>query len=389
MPMQPISRVAIVASLLLSAACSASQNGFAPQSSGSQSIAPAAVRFRPNNGASALPGAQLPCGFPLQAETASCPLAININVPPLSNPTAPSSLIAGYHPSQIRSAYGLFSSKKSTVAIVDAYDDPFAESDLAVYRATFGLGACTAANGCLRVVNEEGAPSSYPQTNAAWDQEIALDLDMVSAVCPSCSILLVEANSPSIADLATGVDTAVAMGAKEVSNSYYTPEWSGESAYDKHYHHPGVAITVSSGDQPSAYYPATSRYVTAVGGTSFSGTSGDEIGWKYSGSGCSAYEPLPEYQSHVAPCHTRGVVDVSVVADPQTGVAMYSTLAGGWVVAGGTSVGAPIVAAAYALSGNPQGPGYSYAHPGGFHHLSSRAYALATGLGSPDGLSGL
>jgi subtilase family serine protease len=387
--MQPVSRVAIMASLLLTAACSASQGGFAPQSSGPQGVALNATRVRPNNGASALPGAQLPCGFPLQAETTSCPLAININIPPVASPTTPSSLIQGYHPNQIRSAYGLVSSKKSTVAIVDAYDDPFAESDLAVYRTAFGLGSCSAANGCLRVVNEEGVAGSYPQTNAAWDQEIALDLDMVSAVCPNCSIILVEANSASIPDLATSVDTAVAMGAKEVSNSYYTPEWSGELAYDKHYHHPGVAITVSSGDQPAAYYPATSRYVTAVGGTSLPSASGGETPWKYAGSGCSAYEALPEFQKHVAPCHTRGVVDVSAVADPQTGVAMFSTLAGGWVVAGGTSVGAPVLAAAYALSGNPQGPDYSYAHPSGFHRLSSRGYALATGLGSPDGLGGL
>jgi subtilase family serine protease len=389
MPMQPIFRVAIMASLLLVAACSSSSSGAPTQNGDVQSVVPMAGRLRPENGASALPGAQLPCGFPLLSGTASCPLAININIPVISNPNAPLSLISGYHPNQIRSAYGFVSSQKALVAIVDAYDDPFAESDLAVYRLTFGLPPCTISNGCFRKVNEGGTSGSYPSANVAWAQEVALDLDMVSAVCPNCPILLVEANSASIADLGTAVDTAAAMGAKAISNSYYAPEWSSELSEDKHYHHPHVAITVASGDQPAAYYPATSRYVTAVGGTSLPEGSGQETAWKYGGSGCSAYEKLPEFQNRIVPCHTRAVVDLSVVADPQTGVSMFSTLAGGWVVAGGTSVGAPVIAAAYALSGRFEGPDYSYDHRSGFHDIPPSGYDLPTGLGTPNGLNGL
>lgn len=339
-------------------------------------------------GATGLPGAVLACALPSNPGEAACPIAVNINVPPVSDLTTPSSLLPGLHPSDLQNAYALPAAGGGTVAIVDAYDDPSAENDLAVYRTAFGLPACTSSNGCFRKVDQQGAAGSYPQANSAWGEEISLDLDMVSAACPQCSILLVEANSDFVDDLGSGVDTAASMGATSISNSYYAQEWSGENTEDVHYRHPGIAITASSGDQAAPFYPAASQYVTAVGGTSLSSSAGswNEAAWQYGGQGCSAYITRPPWQK--SGCKTRATVDVATVADPQTGVSMYDSLAGGWLVAGGTSIGAPLVAAAYALSGNPQGPAYSYSHRSAFTDIAPAGYDLATGLGSPKGVGG-
>lgn len=343
----------------------------------------------PGNGASALPGSHQPCGIANLQAIATCPIAISDLFAPLKDPLAPLSLIPGLHPADLRAIYHLPSNGSGgTVAVVDAFDDPLAEVDLAVYRLTFGLPPCLSLTGCFRKINERGF-TLFPKFNAAWSQEIALDLDMVSAVCPKCKILLVEADSPSIADLASAVDAAAAAGATAISNSYYAPEWTGEAALDVHYNHPGIAITAASGDQALPYYPAASPYVTAVGGTTVTSVSGwQQQPWAYGGQGCSAYEPLPAFQANTG-CQTRSTVDVAVVADPQSGVASFSTLAGGWVVAGGTSIGAPVVAAAYALSGRPNGPGFSYAHAGNFQPIGSPGYQPATGLGAPNGVGGL
>ncbi|HEY0382438.1 MAG TPA: hypothetical protein VGC72_09585 [Candidatus Elarobacter sp.] len=346
----------------------------------------------PGEDANGLPGAQFACAGVPPAGTATCTLAINRNVPPVPDPGLAPALIRGLHPADLQAAYALPSqSAGGVVAIVDAYDDPAAESDLAVYRAAFGLPPCTTQNGCFRKADQRGG-RAYPVPNAGWAQEIALDLDMVSAACPRCSILLIETNSALMDDLGAGVDTAVALGAKIVSNSYYAPEWSAQGGEDVHYRHAGVAITASSGDRGYPSYPATSPYVTAVGGTSLTRAGGgwNESAWKYAGHGCSAYVKRPAWQS--VPCKTRSGVDVAAVADPQTGVSMFDAQAGGWLVAGGTSVGAPLIAGAYALSGKPAGPWYSYSYAlrGSFHPLTtSGRYTYATGLGSPNGVGGL
>jgi subtilase family serine protease len=335
-----------------------------------------------------MPGANLACNLTFQVDKANCTVAININIPPIGNATTPGNLLPGLHPQDLRNRYSLPSQNAGgTVAIVDAYDDPNAETDLAVYRTAFALPACTSSNGCFRKVNQSGQAMSYPTADLGWSTEIALDMDMVSAVCPKCKILLVEANSNSLDDLGAAVDTAVSMGAKEISNSYYAPEWSGETAEDVHYNHPGVAITVSAGDQVSPFYPAASPYVTSVGGTTIS--NGTESAWSYGARGCSAYEARPKWQNGDTGCKNRSIVDVAAIADPQTGVSMYDSTAGGWLVAGGTSVGAPIVAAAYALSGNPQGPAFSYDRASAFNDILPSGYDLATGLGSPNGVGGL
>lgn len=341
------------------------------------------------SGGMALPGATLGCAIPTTTTgSASCTVAININIAALSNPTAPQSLIPGLHPADLTNAYALPSGNPGgTVAIVDAFDDPAAESDLAVYRSAYGLPPCSSSNGCFTKLNQSGATGSYPLADPGWAEEIALDLDMVSAICPKCSITLVEANSASIDDLGAAVDTAARRAPIAISNSYYANEWSGESAEDAHYLHPGIAVTASSGDQANPYYPAASPNVTAVGGTTL-GSSG-ETAWTYSGRGCSAFERAPAWQHDTGCNNARSTVDVTAVGDPQTGVSIYDSAAGGWLVAGGTSVGAPLVAAAYALSANPQGPAFSYAAKSGFTDIPPLGYDQATGLGSPKGIAGL
>src|SRR5262249_41944799 len=189
---------------------------------------------------------------------------------------------SGFTPTDLKAAYNLPSGGAPgtgpTVAIVDAYDDPNAESDLASYRSQFGLPACTTANGCFKKVGQTGSTTSLPTNDPDWSGEISLDLDMVSAVFPTCHILLVEANPPSRANLYTAVDYAAAH-AKYVSNSWGGDEYNGQTSDDVHFNHPGVVITVSSGDEGNgAEYPATSRYVVAVGGTSLR-TSTSSRGW--------------------------------------------------------------------------------------------------------------
>ncbi|HZZ64811.1 MAG TPA: hypothetical protein VFE17_04880 [Candidatus Baltobacteraceae bacterium] len=379
-------------------ACGSMQGGTLPVGGRTSQGTPQALpggtpQALPGGTPQALPGASLGCDLTFEADQANCTIAININIPPVSDASTPANLLSGLHPADLQNRYRLPVGRSGgTVAIVDAYDSPVAEKDLAVYRAAFGLPACSSSNGCFRKVNQLGQTTSYPGANSGWDQEIALDLDMVSAACPNCKIVLVEAKSSSFDDLGAAVDKAASLGAVAISNSYYGPEWSGETAYDKHYHHSGIAITVSSGDQQSSFYPAASPYVTTIGGTSLNGASGTwkETAWQNGGEGCSLYEAKPSFQSSTnTGCKTRAAADIAAVADPQTGVTMYDSTAGGWLVAGGTSVGAPIVAAAYALSGNPQGPAYSYSHRSDFYDLPPTSYDLPTGLGSPNGITGL
>src|SRR6266568_2491039 len=242
---------------------------------------------------------------------------------------------AGYGPSSVQSAYKLPSTTAGsgeTVAIVDAYNDPTAAADLAVYRSQYGLSACTVASGCLKIVSQTGSSTSLPRTNAGWATEESLDLDMVSAIAPNAHIILVEASSASNTNLGKAVNEAVALGANAISNSYGGSESSSDTSYDStYYDHPGIAITASTGD--SGYgveYPAASPYVTAVGGTSLSKASNtrgwSETAWSGAGAGCSSYDAKPSFQSSASTgCAKRAVADVAAVADPNTGVAVYDT----------------------------------------------------------------
>jgi subtilase family serine protease len=317
----------------------------------------------------------------------------------------PAVVPAGYGPSDLRSAYKLPSTSAgstSTIAIVDAYDDPNAASDLAAYRAQYGLPACSA--GCFTKLNQNGLQGSYPRGNTGWAQEISLDLDMASAICPLCKITLVEAKSASFTDLATAVTTAASHGATTISNSYGGSEFSSEASYQGSYNHAGV--TVSSGDNGyGVEFPASSQYVTAVGGTSLTKSSTtrgwSETVWNGAGSGCSAYITKPTWQKD-AGCTRRTVADVSADADPNTGVAVYDTYrSSGWLVFGGTSVASPIIAGVYALAGNPPtGASLAYSHTSSLFDVSSGSngscggsylctgvigYDGPTGLGTPNG----
>jgi hypothetical protein len=286
----------------------------------------------------------------------------------------------GFSPSDLQKAYGVTGAAASkggdqTIAIVDAFDAPKAESDLATYRAKFGLPACTSANGCFKKVDQNGG-TSFPASDPSWAQETALDLEMASALCPHCKLMLVEASTASAANLATAANTAAALGATQISNSYGGPEFPNEDYFESYYQHPGVAVVASSGDAGfGVEYPAASAYVTAVGGTSLqrdnSSRGFSETAWSGAGSGCSAYIPKPAWQ-HDGGCTTRSVADVSAVADPGTGVAAYSGASGGWGVYGGTSAAAPIVAGVFALTGGTAAPSsYAYDNPGLFHDITS------------------
>ncbi len=269
-------------------------------------------------------------------------------------PNATTTYTSGYAPADLVKAYSIPTSTTTrTIAIVDAYASPSAASDLAKYRGQFGLGTAT-----LTQVNQSGG-STLPGGDTGWGQEEALDLDMASAACPSCSILYVGANSASFADLSAAVKTAAAKGAKVISNSYGGSEYSGEVSAQAAYNHPGVAVTVSSGDSGyGAQFPASSQYVVDVGGTALNRSSTargfTETAWSGGGSGCSAYVSKPTWQ-HDPGCARRMGSDVAAVADPNTGVAVYdsygSTGGANWLVFGGTSVAAPLVGGMYAVAG--------------------------------------
>jgi subtilase family serine protease len=330
----------------------------------------------------------------------------------VSGPAAPLARTpTGYGPADLQSAYALPSSTAGTgqtVAIVDAFDDPTAEQDLAQYRSFYGLPPCTTANGCFRKVNQTGGTLPMPPPSPDWSLEISLDLDMVSAVCPNCHILLVEATTNLNTDLYTAVDTAARLGANAISNSYGGGESSSETSSDVHFNHPGVAITASSGDNGyGVSYPAASRYLTAVGGTSLTRGGGargwTESAWSGAGSGCSAYEAKPSWQTDSG-CARRTVADVSAVADPNTGVAVL--FGGLWFTVGGTSASSPIIASVYALAGNAgsvNAGSYPYSHTSGLFDVTtgsngscSPSYLCTgqagfdgpTGLGTPNGRSG-
>jgi subtilase family serine protease len=324
---------------------------------------------------------------------------------------AAASTPSGLGPAQIQSAYTLRGLKSGgrTVAIVDAYHDPTAASDLATYRLQYGLPAC--GSGCFSQVNQSGVASSYPTVDAGWAEEISLDLDMVSATCPDCKILLVEANSSSIANLGAAVNTAARLGATAISNSYGGSDLP-DSSYGAPYNHPGIAVTASSGDSGyGAQFPADSRYVTAVGGTSLRSTTANARGWTETvwsgaGSGCSRYNSaLAAAASFNTGCSLRAEADVSAVADPATGVAVYDTTVPsgdtpGWLVFGGTSASSPIIASVYALSGRTGSSSQlanaiPYANPGQLFDVTSgsnghcRVKQLCTARTGWDGPTGL
>jgi len=408
---------ALASSVLFLAACSGGANTFLPSNGGSGSGAGpdslsefqrdvAAGYIQPSCGAA--PAGEARCfAWVLTAAGREHAMAEgNLRRADASTPS-------GYGPTQLRAAYNITSAATTggsgkTVAIVDAYDDPNLESDLGVYRAQFGLPACTTANGCFKKVGESGT-STLPAKNASWGQEESLDVDMVSANCPNCHILVVEANSTSFTDLGTAVNTAASLGATEISNSYGGSESSSETSYASYYNHANIAITASNGDSGyGAAVPAAYNTLTAVGGTTLKTASNSrgwtETVWSGTGSGCSKYISKPSWQKD-ATCTKRMIGDVAYDADPNTGVAVYDSYAydgeSGWMVFGGTSVASPAIASIYALAGNTvSNASYGYSHTSSLYDVTSGSngrcspayyctgetgYDGPTGNGTPNG----
>jgi subtilase family serine protease len=318
------------------------------------------------------------CATATSPHTASCHAFKLVDAKGVSPATA-TPPATGLTPTGLRDAYKLngLSANGRTVAIVDAYGYPNLERDLGVYRSQFGLSACTTANGCLRIISQTGS-STLPRFNVGWAGEQALDVDAVSAAAPDAKIVVVQANSASFADLGAAVVTAAKQpGVVAISNSYGGGD-AADSTYGTYYNHPGIAVTASTGDDgyQGGSYPASSSYVTAVGGTSLvaaSNTRGwSESVWSGAGSGCSTVNTaLSAASSFGTGCSKRAMADVSAAADPgKGGMAIYyptSKTASTWAQFGGTSEAAPIIASVYALSGNTAG--YANALP--YAHTSS------------------
>ena len=347
--------------------------------------------------------------------------------------------LGGYDPKDLQSAYNIPSgvATTQTIALVDAFGYPNAESDLAKYRERYGLAPCTKANGCFRRVNESGEEANYPKANSltqeeGWQGESALDLDMASAACPECHLVLVESNRESVRDLSEANIAAFKLGATEISNSWGLAENDSEcgllgcSEYREHFHHPGVVTTAAAGDTgyadeysrgASPEFPASSPYVVAVGGTSLHKAT-NARGWSENvwneplhavgtGSGCSLFEPKSSWQTDAA-CTNRTDNDVAAVAAVATPVSMYITPEG-WAVAGGTSASAPLVAGIMAHASESTRSlegGYAfYQDPGSLFDVTSgnngsctppaldeylcnagMGYDGPSGLGTPDGV---
>jgi hypothetical protein len=327
----------------------------------------------------------------------------------------------GWTPPELERAYRLPVSRRShqTVAVSIAGRTPHLASYLRTYRARFGLPPCGQASGCLRIVNQYGQarPAAPSSLGSGWDVEATLDVSMISAACPRCKILVVEARSPSASDLARSEDTAARLGAQVISNSYGIRESGYSQLWARSYQHPGHMIVASSGDYgyDAANFPANLATVTAVGGTALSRAHNargfTERVWNDPGtvgagsSGCSAYVAKPAWQ-HSPACPGRTVADISAVA---ADIPIYNKAWGGWLTVGGTSVAAPLTAGIYGLAGNAARLTTRdlYRHAAGFFDVTrgsnalfatpeatcrddylcvaKRGYDAPTGLGTPDG----
>ena len=282
-------------------------------------------------------------------------------VPDHDQPAFNTSPTGGYFPADIQSAYNLaFAASASGVGrrvyLIESGDGPNLEADLGTYRSEFGLPPCTRANGCLQILNQSGQSSPLPPVDANWEVETSLDMDAVSAACPLCSITIMEANPGGLH--ATAKFAAENLGARIESLSFGGGEFSGEaSAAANEFSQPGVIYVVSSGDVSyGPGYPKDAPDVIAAGGTTLrrdsSARGWSETAWSGAGSGCSTQIPQPAWQVGVTGCSMRADADVSAVADPGTGMAVYDSYqANGWGVVGGTSMSAPLIAGMYALAG--------------------------------------
>ena len=330
--------------------------------------------------------------------------------------TPDSSKPFGYTPVQLRHAYGSDQIANlgdgQVIGIVDGFDDPSVESDLAVFSSTFGLPACTVANGCLTIVFANGV---RPPKNANWSMETSLDTQWAHAIAPNAKILLVEAKEGTLGALLGAVPVAVKNGANIVSMSWgSSSEFSLETALDQFlFNSSGVTYLAASGDSGHGKfgYPAASPLVVAAGGTTLhldaNGNILSETSWFGSGGGVSKFYPEPAYQSGFQSSGFRGIPDVSYNANPITGVPVFDSQNGNWIEVGGTSASSPQWAALTAIANSlraAQGKSTIgsnflnaiYSNPMDFFDITkgvngfcgalctaSVGYDFVTGLGSP------
>jgi len=393
----------------LAAGCAASPGSLAPAAHNTVSSGPRdgqnISRALPAASPTPFPASEAGCG-PGDDDGAECGVTKG-GGPPGKTPQG------GLTPQQLRAAYGLPTTWSTAVpngpmvAIVVAFNNPHAEDNLAAYRSQFGFPACTSKNGCFQLIKMKPTPGAPPPAPApkgnsvdatTWSDEAALDLAMVSAACPNCRITLVQSVGQDLDSLANAVNVAASYSPAAISNSWGVPEGGGnapniDAAAQSAFNHPGIAITASAGDLGSGQvqFPASSPYVTAVGGTSLTASAGSargytETAWSGTGSGCSIMIAQPSWQSGTSSCAgERTVPDISMLADATTGVAVYNKDEDGWIQLGGTSLGAPFIAGLYAAAGDygaaTIGAPQLYASLGNFN-------AVPGTNGSPNGLTG-
>ena len=316
---------------------------------------------------------------------------------------------AGFHPDQIRAAYGATSTTagSGTIAVVIAYHYATALNDFNVFSTQFGLptetatDATLAANKKFQIVYASG---TKPTVDTGWNQEAALDIEWTHSMAPGAKIVLVEAKSSGFLDLFQAVTVAKGLpGVTQVSMSWGGNEFNGEASYDSYFGgNAAVTFFASSGDTGGvSSYPAQASNVVGVGGTSlkFATNAYSETAWSGSGGGQSPYEAKPSYQNSITSLTKRGGPDIAAVADPNTGVSVYCSTKNqgyvGWLVFGGTSVACPVVAGLANAGGTKRGTGeltWIYGHSTGFKDVTSGkagSYSAAagwdkvTGWGSP------
>lgn len=371
-------------------------------------------------------------GRSLTAGSVTCPAAVTqgnascqatLDGVAAGHSAAASSAVPGFTPASLRSAYNLTKASAvgggtATVAIVTAFGDPTAASDLATYRSHFKLGACAVTTGCLTIINEFGNTKNLPPANSAWAANDAIALDVISGLCPKCHLLLVEAKGTLLSDLGAAENLAVAQGAKFIDNGWSGTDGVDENGFAHFFDHPGVAVVFAAGTSGyGSVFPASLPFVTSVGGTtlkrsSFNSRGWGELAWADSSSGCASLQVKPSWQRGDAQagtgCLNRTENDVAADADPATGAAVFDTTgATGWHSGGNTSLAAAIISATYALAGTPAADTYPASYP--YQHVKSlfdvqfgtgvgeceigRQYLCnampkfdgPTGLGTPDG----
>lgn len=332
----------------------------------------------------------------------------------ISSGAKPMVVTSVYSPSQIKKAYGFDKLSNTgagqTIAIVDAYGSPTIKNDVNTFNQQFGLSSANI---------EVDYPQGVPSTDGGWALETALDVEWAHALAPDAKIMIIGTKSASISDLLSGIDYATNHGATVVSNSWGGSEFSSETSFDSHFNHSGIAYLASSGDSGNgSSWPAASPDVISVGGTTLqltsTGTYGSETAWTGSGGGTSYYESIPNYQTNWTNVvgYERGLPDVALDADPNTGVYVYSSTRdqgqSGWFQVGGTSFSAPAWGALIALADQSRiqalsstdalnaiystaGTTGSSGYTTNFHDITSGSngysaepgYDLVTGIGSP------